>query len=128
MKYLLAIIVALSMSSVVHAKKKVMLFGGLNNKVYLGCYNCSELSPESLFNDIGKYESDISQTSIFNDISQYGSSISRYSPCNELASNPPVLVNEDGAFYGYLTLNEYKPNAVRGAKVLAWLKYKVCNQ
>lgn len=115
-------------SSTAYAEKKIMLFGGQNHDVYLGCFNCSDIAPDSIHNDIGKYGSDISSTSIFNDIGQYGSDISQYSPCDDIASNPPALVDEDGGFYGYLTLNDIKPKAITDQKILAWLKYKVCKK
>jgi len=115
-------------SSTAYAEKKIMLFGGPNHDVYLGCLNCSDIASDSIHNDIGKYGSDISSTSIFNDIGQYGSNISQYSPCNDIASNPPVLVDEDGGFYGYLTLNDIKPKSITDPKILAWLKYKVCKE
>jgi hypothetical protein len=115
-------------SSAVYAEKKIMLFGGADHDVYLGCFNCSSLASDSIHNDIGKYGSDISSTSIFNDIGQYGSDISQYSPCNDIASNPTALVDEDGRFYGYLTLNGIKSQAINDPDILAWLKHKVCKK
>ncbi|BBL56538.1 hypothetical protein [Methylomonas koyamae] len=115
-------------SSTTYAEKKIMLFGGPNNDVYLGCFNCNDIASDSIQNDIGMYGSDISPTSIFNDIGKYGSDISQYSPCNDIALNPPILVDEDGGFYGYLTLNDIKPKAITDPKILAWLKYKVCKK
>lgn len=114
--------------SLAYAGKKIMLFGGQNHDVYLGCFNCSDVASDSIHNDIGKYGSDISSTSIFNDIGRYGSDISQYSPCNDIASNPPALVDEDGGFYGYLTLNDIKSKAITDSEILAWLKYKVCKK
>lgn len=123
-KFLLLFLILTSSS--VYAEKKIMLFGGQNYDVYLGCFNCSDVASDSIHNDIGKYGSDISSTSIFNDIGRYGSDISQYSPCNDIASNPPALVDEEGGFYGYLTLNDIKPKAITDPKILAWLKYRVC--
>ena len=37
-----------------------------------------------------------------------GSKYSSYSPFNNYASNPPVLVDKNGKFYGYFTSNKYK--------------------
>ncbi|MGF6870851.1 hypothetical protein OKW35_000305 [Paraburkholderia sp. MM5477-R1] len=54
---------------------KLMLFGGRDHDVYLGCLNCSDVASGSVHNDIGQYGSDISPKSIFNDIGQYGSDI-----------------------------------------------------
>ncbi len=33
---------------------------------------------------------------------------SSYSPFNSYASYPPVIVDEEGNFYGYFTVNKYK--------------------
>jgi len=90
-----------------NANKKLMLFGGENNNVYLGCLNCSEYSVESLFNDYGSYGSEYSSTSIWNQYGTYGSRYSQYSPWNTYALNPPVVVDENGNFYGYFTVNKY---------------------
>ena len=127
-KQVLITIVLLGLSASAYAEKKIMLFGGSNHDVYLGCFNCSSIASDSIHNDIGRYGSDIYSTSIFNSIGQYGSEISQYSPCNSIASAPPVLVDEDGGFYGYLTLNEIKPRAITDPTILAWLRYKVCKQ
>ena len=109
-----------------HAEKKIMIFGDSNHDVYLGCLNCSEVAADSVHSELGKYGSDLSSTSIFNNLGKYGSVLSQYSPCNVLASNPPVAVDEDGEFYGYLTLNELKPKAITDTNTISWLKYKVC--
>jgi len=128
MEKLLTVVLLMLVSSTAFAEKKIMLFGGVNHDVYLGCFNCSDIASDSIHNDIGKFGSDISSTSIFNDISEYGSDISQYSPCNDIASNPPVLVDEGGGFYGYLTLNDIKPKAFTDPDILACLKHKVCKQ
>ena len=75
-------------SNVAIAEKKLMIFGGSNQDVYLGCLNCSELSVGSVLNNLGEYGSDLSMSSIFNELGTYGSNLSMYSPCNDLASNP----------------------------------------
>lgn len=110
------------------AEKKIMLFGGPNNTTYLGCMNCSHFATDSIHNEFGTYGSDMLVTSIFNDFGQYGSSFSSYSACNELAANPPVVVDQDGVFYGYLTLNNLNPRAITEPRIVAWLKYKVCKK
>ncbi|MGF6787786.1 hypothetical protein [Paraburkholderia sp. 35.1] len=123
------ILIVLATASVVaqaQSQVKLMLFGGRDHDVYLGCLNCSDVASDSVHNDIGQYGSDISPRSIFNDIGQYGSDISSESPCNDIASDPPVIVDQNGGFYGYLTLNDTHPHAVTDPNILAWLKYKVC--
>lgn len=96
---------------------KLMLFGGDNNKQYLGCLNCDEIASDSIFNEYGRYGNKYSATSIWNRYGQYGSSYSQYSPWNAFASNPPVIVDEDGNFYGYFTVNEYYPKRTQ----ISWI-------
>ena len=90
--------------------------------MYLGCLNCSEYASDSVFNNYGSYGSEYSSRSVHNSYSQYGSPYSAHSPCNPYASNPPVVVDKDGNFYGYLTLNQYKSGAMTDARIIVWLK------
>ena len=86
---------------------KLMLFGGPGHNTYLGCLNCSEFARDSVLNEFGRHGSAFQADSIFNKIGQYGSAISAYSACNPIASDPPVIVDSQGRFYGRLTVNEY---------------------
>lgn len=115
---LLAFVFALAFAQ----NPKIMLYGGPDHETYLGCFNCSEYASDSIFNEYSPYGSSYSSTSIFNSYSQYGSAYSAYSPCNEYASDPPVLVDEDGNYYGRLTLNTYRSDAVTNSEVVAWLQ------
>lgn len=101
---------------------KLMIFGGENHDVYLGCLNCSEYATDSVFNKYGSYGSEYSGTSIYNSYGQYGSAYSSTSPCNPYASNPPIVVDQNGNFYGYLTLNQYLSGAITDARIRAWLQ------
>lgn len=86
----------------------LLIFGGKNHDVYLGKLNASEYDSESIWNEYGKYGNSYSSNSIWNEYGTYGSEYSSYSPFNEYASYPPVLVDKQGNFYGYFTVNEYK--------------------
>ena len=68
------------------------IYGGADHDVYLGKLNASNFDSESIWNSYGTY----------------GSEYSSYSPFNEYASNLPVLVDGNGNFYGYFTINAYK--------------------
>ena len=105
------------------AQKTLHIYGGEDHDVYLGCLNCSNIDQNSVWNDIGQYGSNISSISIWNDIGTYGSDVSSYSPWNELASYPPVIVDKDGGFYGYFTVNEYKPKRATFSLVMTLYKY-----
>ncbi|NIV98375.1 hypothetical protein GWN26_04165 [Candidatus Saccharibacteria bacterium] len=95
------------------SQKKLMLFGGRNNKIYLGCLNCGEYSRDSIFNAYGSHGNKYSATSIWNSYGEYGSKYSDYSPWNPYASDPPVIVDQDGNFYGYFTVNQVYPQRTK---------------
>ena len=101
--------------------QKLMLFGGPGHKTYLGCLSCSEYDSDSLFNPYGTYGSEYSRDSIFNKYGQFGSRYSNYSACNPYASDPPVIVDEVGGFFGRLTVNRYHSQAMGDAELLAWI-------
>jgi hypothetical protein len=100
---------------------KIMLFGGPGHKTYLGCLSCSEYASESVLNQYGRYGSAYQSESIFNRFGSFGSRYSQYSPCNPYASDPPVIVDENGQYYGRLTVNAYRSDAAKG-NVLAWIR------
>ena len=99
----------------------IRVFGGPNYDVYLGCFNCNEFHPDSIWNRFGTYGSPFSPTSINNQFSQYGSPFSTYSACNEFASQPPVVV-DSRTFYGELTLNAFRPRGIRDATIVSALR------
>ena len=100
---------------------KLMLFGGPNHRTYLGCLNCSEYATDSVKNRFGRHGSGFSSDSIFNEFSSYGSAFSSHSACNPLASDPPVIVDDAGAFYGRLTINEIHSQRTRDAGLRGWI-------
>jgi len=105
---------------------KLMIFGGMDHKTYLGCLNCSEYATDSVFNEYGQHGSRYSSESIWNHYSEYGSAYSSYGACNLYASDPPVIVDGTGKFYGRLTLNTFHAQLGAGANYYNWLKQSVC--
>jgi hypothetical protein len=88
---------------------KLMIFGGDGHRTYLGCLNCSEYAADSVHNQYGTHGSPYNSESILNHYSQFGSPYSTESACNTYASDPPVIVDGNGRYYGRLTLNQYHP-------------------
>ncbi len=84
----------------------LQIFGGQKHNIYLGCLNCSNLETESIWNVQGNYGNSQHEKSIWNDKGIYGSLGSNFSPWNKLAKYPPVLKDNKGEFYGYLSTNE----------------------
>jgi hypothetical protein len=109
-------------------QQKLMLFGGEGHKVYLGCLNCSQYSTDSVFNQYGTFGSRYSNTSVWNHYSDYGSAYSSWGACNPYATDPPVIVDLDGNFYGRLTLNEYHAQIGTGRNYHDWLYRLVCEK
>jgi hypothetical protein len=62
------------------APEALLLFGGQDHEDFLGCLNCVDSSPASVYNDLGKYGSSLNSNSIWNSLGKYGSSLSQYSP------------------------------------------------
>ena len=105
---------------------KLMIFGGSNHGTYLGCLSCEETARDSVLNEFGQYGSPYRPESIWNHYKQFGSPYSLYSACNELATDPPVIVDQDGTAYGRLTLNRNSPKIGAGRRFYDWLASTVC--
>ncbi len=106
------------------------VWGGANYSQYLGfftCINCTEFASDSINNQFGTYGSQFSSTSIRNQFSQYGSQFSTFSACNEFASTPPRVFNSNrSVYYGELTVNQFRSDAIRIASIVSWLTGDVC--
>lgn len=110
-----------STAPAVSAGLKLMIFGGVGHGTYLGCLNCSEYATDSVWNKNGSSGSAYSAESIFNHYSQFGSKYSMESACNQYATDPPVIVDQSGTYYGRLTLNRYAPSIGIGTEDIGWL-------
>jgi hypothetical protein len=106
------------------------VWGGPGYTQYLGFFTCTfcvEYGTNSINNTFGPYGSEFSSTSIRNNFSQYGSPFSTYSACNQFASSPPRVFNGDGSiYYGELTLNRFRAEAISTSSIVSWLVNDVC--
>lgn len=97
MKKLIIISLLLLTSIFSASSKDLLLFVDRGSEhVFLGCFSCDLYSNNSIWNEYG----------------DYGSNFSSYSPWNEFSGQAPVLVDEDGGFYGYFTCDISKYNRV----------------
>ena len=103
---------------------KLLVFGGRNHEVYLGCL-CDRHQPDSVFNLAGEYGSDASATSVRNKFTPYGSITEDTSACN--ASRPPSVVASDGKSLGLLTVNPALKKRIDVPSVADWLA-RMCRQ
>ncbi len=118
-----SMVLSLVLSSCPAFSQELLLFGGSGHDVFLGCLNCGEYASESICNEYGTYGSEYSVNSIFNEYSMYGNTYSLSSPWNTYSTSDavPVVVDRDGNFYGYFTINTYRHNAVEFADTLGRL-------
>jgi hypothetical protein len=107
---------------------KVIMFGGPGHRTYLGCLTCDQFDGDSVFNQSGKYGSPYSTDSVLNHYGAFGSLNSDYSACNPYATDPPVMVDTQGAAYGRLTLNRLNPQIGAGQNFYNWLASTVCQE
>lgn len=103
------------------ATSRLMVFGGDGHRTYLGCLNCSQYDTDSISSTYGNFGSQYSLTSVHNPYSDYGSPYSLHSACSPYASDPPVIVDGAGNFYGRLTINNLNPQQAHDSSVLQWL-------
>jgi len=106
-----------------YCAEALLLYGGEDHDVYLGCLNCSSTDSNSVWNEIGQYGSSVSSTSIWNTVGQYGSSVSSLSPWNSISSEAPAIVDRNGGFYGYFSSNTVLINRTR----IDWLVWILDN-
>ena len=109
MKRILFFIVCCIFSMHCIFSQTLYIYGGEDHDVFLGKLNASKYDSKSIWNEYGTYGSEYNTNSIWNEYGTYGSAYSSYSPFNSYASYPPVIVDEEGNFYGYFTVNKYKP-------------------
>ncbi len=87
---------------------QLLLFGGQNQSVYLGCLTCGQFNVESICNRFGNYGSEFNSFSIWNQFGTYGSEFNSFSPWNEFSSFGPGIYDTSGRFWGHFTLNRFR--------------------
>ncbi len=106
---------------------------GFNEKekehdIYLGCLSCPKDHKDSVQNKNGTYGSKYSSKSIFSKYGEYGKKYSKLSPCFKYATNPPIVADEDGNFYGFFSVNKNQEKLITDQRTLNWLKNEVCRK
>ena len=104
----LIFIVTFVLISLISNAQVLLIYGGADHDVFLGKLNASSYDSESIWNEFGKYGSKYNTNSIWNEYGTYGGEYGNYSPFNEYATTPPILIDAQGNFYGYFTVNKYK--------------------
>lgn len=91
--------------------KRLMLFGGQGHKEFLGCLNCPSTDAKSVWNQHSTHGFE-NTYGTWSSYGNYANTYSGFSMCNEYASDPPVIVDMEGSFYGRMTVSEYKQGSV----------------
>jgi hypothetical protein len=82
---------------------------------------------DSISNQFGAYGSQFSTASVRNQFSPFGSQFSTDTACNAFASNPPQVFNSNRTVYfGELTLNQFRSDAIKIPAVMSWLQTNIC--
>ena len=102
------------------ASAELLLFGGPNHEIFLGCLTCSKYNSDSVCNRYGTYGSRYNANSIWNKYGTFGSRYNSSSPWNRYSSadSVPAVIDRNGNFYGYFTINSYRSNAFGEARQL----------
>ncbi|MCR4600400.1 MAG: copper amine oxidase N-terminal domain-containing protein [Clostridia bacterium] len=75
---------------------------------FLGKITSNKYDSKSIFNSYGSYGSAYGRYSIWNEYGKYGGKYGAESAFSEYTRKPPVILDSNGRFVGYLTANEYK--------------------
>jgi hypothetical protein len=100
--------------SVAQSQLPVLIFAGEGHREFAGCLTCSELDANSVWNDMSSHGWR-NGFGTWNPFGPYKNPFGPYSACNEFASDPPVLVDRTGQFYGRLSVNAYAAASVCAA-------------
>jgi hypothetical protein len=110
-------------STTAFSNSELLLFGenGSGHKAFLGCLNCGRYDAGSICNRYGNNGSRYGSDSIWNPYGEYGSRYSSRSPWNKYATDPPVIVDRAGNFFGYLTSNRFHDRRTNSKPLLTFL-------
>jgi hypothetical protein len=83
----------------------IRIWGGPNNKLALGCLTCDESLPDSVFNkDSPLKQCDTSVGTPVSSIFCRRWATAKTDPCAVDGKSPPVLLDDEGNYYGVLSL------------------------
>ena len=101
------IVLVILFTSKISSGQELLLFGGENHDVFLGCLTCGKYDQSSVWNRYGEFGSKYTQSSIWNPYGTFGSKYNRLSPWNRYSNSAPMVVDREGQFYGYFSVNHY---------------------
>jgi hypothetical protein len=90
---------------------------------FLGAISKQKYETNSLANKYGSHGGKYSSDSIFNKYGTYGSKYSLQSPFNKYTTTPPKIVDTQGRFVAYLTVNTSIKPRVDPYGLIGWLNH-----
>lgn len=99
MKRLLFILLLLAIK-ISGYSQTISIFGGEDHSEFLGILNAPPSNSKSIWNEYCNYGNSYNSKCIWNEYGSYGNEYSQYSPWNEYSSDVPILVDEEGNYYG----------------------------
>jgi hypothetical protein len=99
----------------------LLIFGGDDQRLFLGCLTCPAIDADSLDNPYGKYGNKYSASSVLNKFSLIRNPYTSVSMCNPHALHPPIVVDGYGKFHGELTVSSTRPARVQARNLQRWL-------
>jgi hypothetical protein len=84
---------------------QLLLFGGDDQKTFLGCLNCPQSDSRSICDQFGEYGSQFNGESIWSQFGNFGSPFSDDSPWNQFSTSGPMIMDKSGQSYGRFTSN-----------------------
>lgn len=100
----------------------LLLYGGPQHDVFLGCLSCEKGDPQSIFNPEAPFGKTNVERSIWNPHGPYGNRKSPLSPWNPTGTQPPQIRDETDAFHGYFSANPHIRDRTRDPATLRFLK------
>jgi hypothetical protein len=91
----------------------IQIYAGPLHREYLGCLNCDQFDPLSIWNNYGAFGLD----NVFPEMSRYATfraAHGRYSVCDPLAADPPILIDNARNGYGVLNVSTRRADATCG--------------
>jgi len=84
---------------------QLLLYGGDDHKIFLGCLNCTQSDSRSICDQFGEYGSQFNGGSIWSQFGSFGSQFASDIPWNPFSTSGPMIVDKSGQSYGRFTSN-----------------------
>ena len=94
-------------------QQQFLIYAGPLHRDYLGCLNCDQFDPNSVWDGYGA----LGWGNAYTDASHfatYRTRHGRYSSCDKFAADPPILIDRSLNHYGVLNVSETRADSVCG--------------